>query len=302
MIFIFLFSSLPDRINLHNLTFINRVRDVQIVSLYIWGSDQPDKGDSWIATALQPDCAVTFSLPSGKCNLLAFDELGNSYGIAGNIQKNAPDTILIDLEYITFGRPNVDYGQYLLNLTNSLNGFALDTLILSSAQLDEDIVLDNFRIFPGNSIIVWLEKGIYSVSAVDQIGRTYSIDNIIIPHENRIVSIFSNMVTAPEPPIGITGNGTGSFLIENCLPIAITELQIVPQNGSDGIYLDSIALQPGESMIANLNPGFYAVLATDESNAEYYVSVEQQDTGISRLPITIEYLKHDFSFSKSSED
>lgn len=232
-----------------------------------------------------------------------FDELGNSYGIAGNNQKNAPDTIAVDLEYITSGRPNADYGHYMLNLTNSLYGFALDTLMLSSKQLIEDIIIDGFRIFPGASTIIWLDKGIYSVNVADQIGRTYSTDNITVPSDSCVVSIISSMLINPQPPVGITGNGCGSLVIENCLPMSvITELQITTQNVPDGIFLDSIALQPGASIIVKLNPGYYSVTATDEFGAEYYVSIEQQDTGTLRLPIVNEYLHYDFSFPVSSQE
>lgn len=254
-------------------------------------------------TNLQPDSSVTISLPSGKCNILAFDELGNSYGIAGNIQKNTPDTIAIDLEYITFGIPNVDYGHYLLNLTNSLDGFALDTLILSSARINKDIIIDGFRVFPGTSIIIWLDEGIYSVNAVDQIGRTFSINNITFPNDSCMISVVNSMLINPVPPVGITGNGSETLFIDNCLPAAaITELRIVPQNGSDVIYLDDITLQPGEHIIANLNPGIYSVTVTDEFGAEYYVSIEQQDTGSLRLPIVNEYLQYDFSFPENSQE
>ncbi|MCK4504754.1 MAG: hypothetical protein KAW14_03995 [Candidatus Aegiribacteria sp.] len=299
-----LFSvSVQNQADLHDFTVINEVRDLEIVSLYVWCVGHNSKGDNRLHSSLQPDSSVTFTLPSGKCNILAFDELGNSYGIAGNYQKNAPDTITIDLEYITFGRPNVDYGYYLLSLTNSLLGFALDTLILSSDLLAENIIIDDYRIFPGTSIIIWLDEGIYSVNAVDQIGRTYSTNNITVPTDSCMVSIIDSMISNPQPPVGITGNGTGSLLIKNCLPTAeITELQIIPQNGSDGIFLDSIALQPGVSMVAKLNPGIYSITATDEFGAKYIISFEQQDTDIIRLPITYESLQYDFSFPINSQE
>jgi len=303
MFFLFLISSIPNEIDPNNLIIINKVRDVQIISLYIWGSGQSDKGENWIIADLQSDSSVTFSLPSGKCNILAFDELGNSYGIVGFYLKNAPDTIAIDLEYITFGRPNADYGHHLLNLTNSLNGFALDTFRLSSTRLYEDIIIDGFRVFPGNSIAIWLDRGIYSVDAVDQIERTFFTDSITIPHENCNIAIVSNMIVNPLPPVGIAGNGSETLFLENCLPAAaITELLILHRDGSDGIYLDSIRLEPGEHMVANLNPGFYSLLATDEYGAEYYVSIEQKNTESLRLPIVYEYLQYNFSFPDYSQE
>jgi len=295
--------TLPDQTDIHGLTVINNVRNIEIVSLYFWGTGAASKGENWLDNVLQPDSAVAISIPSGKCNFLAFDELGNSYGIAGFYKKNTPDTIMVDLEYITFGRPNVDYGHNLLNLTNSLNGFALDTLILSSSLLSQDIVIDGFRLFPGAAIIIWLDKGIYSIYAVDQIGRTFSTDSITILHESCNIAIVSSMIVNPLPPAGIAGNGSETLFLENCLPSAvITELMIQPQDGSDGIYLDSITLKPGEHIIANLNPGFYSVLATDDYGAEYYVSIEQQNTGSLRLPIVYEYLQYDFSFPEDSQD
>ncbi len=282
---------------------INEVRDLEIVSLYVWGAGHKSKGDNRLQFSLQPDSSFTFILPSGICNFLAFDELGNSYGIADFYKKNAPDTLEIDLEYITFGRPNVDNGYYLLNIANSLNGFALDTFRLSSTRLYEDIIIDGFRVFPGNSITLWLDKGIYSVDAVDQIGRTYSVERVTVPDSVRVVSITGSMIIDPSQPVGIAGNGSGLLFIENCLPMAvITELRIIPQNGPDGIHLDSIALQPGASIVANLNPGYYSVLATDEFGAEYYASIEQQNTGSLRLPIVYEYLQYDFSFPQDSQE
>jgi hypothetical protein len=276
---------------------------VQIVSLYIWGSGQLDKGSNWLFTNLQPDSTVTFTLPSGKCNVLAFDELGNSYGIAGIIQKCVPDTITIDLEYITFGRPNVDHGHHLMSLTNSLQGFALDTLILSSEQLKTDIIIDDFRIFPGNSIVIWLDEGIYLINAVDQIGRTYTADSITVPSDSCIVTVVNSMINDPQPPVGITGSGSGSLLIENCLPESvITKLQIVPKDGSDGIYLDNIALQPGASMVARLNPAYYSLTAVDDFGTEYFISFEQQSTGIQRLPVTYVYMQYDFSFPENNQE
>jgi hypothetical protein len=111
------------------------------------------------------------------------------------------------------------------------------------------------------------------------------------------------MIIDPSQPVGITGNGSGLLFVENCLPLnVITELQIVSEDGSDVIYLDSIALEPGEQIVVNLNPGFYSVLATDEFDAEYYVPIEQQDTGSLRLPIVYEYLQYDFSFPEDSQE
>ena len=203
---------------LQDLTVINGVRGTEVVSLYLWGTGDNRTGENRLHDYLQPDSAVTISIPSGKCNILAFDELGNSYGIAGFYKKSAPDTITVDLEYITFGRPNVDHGHHLLNLTNSLNGFALDTLILSSSLLAQDIMIDDFRLFPGAAIIIWLDKGIYSINAVDQIGRTFFTDSITIPDESCNVSIVSSMIENPLLPVGITGNGSRILFVENCLP------------------------------------------------------------------------------------
>ena len=288
---------------LQNFTVINEVRDLEIVSLYVWGAGHNIKGDNRLNSNLQPDSSVTFALPSGKCNILAFDELGNSYAIAGFNKKSAPDTITVDLEYITYGRPNVDFGHHLLNLTNSLKGFALDKLVLSSSVLPHDILIDGFRVFPGTSIVIWLNKGNYSINAVDQIGRIYSIGNITVPNDSFAVAVVRSMIINPEPPVGVTGNGSRELFVENCLPSdVITELMVLPQDGSDGIYLDSITLQPGEHIVAYLNPGFYSVLATDDSGTEYYVSIEQQDTVSHILSIVYEYLHYDFSFPEDSQE
>lgn len=296
-------GSFSQEVLTHDLTLINRVRDINIVSLYLWSSGGHSKGENRLYDLLRPDSSVTFTIPSGKCNLLAFDELGNSYGVNGSLQKCKSDTIEIDLEYITFAIPNIDYGDYPFILTNSISGFALDTLMLSSAQLNEDIIIDDFRIFSGNSMIIWLNEGIYSLNVIDQIGRAYSTDSITVPDDNCTVTIVSSMISNPQPPIGIAGTGNGSLLMENCLPNAvITGLHLIPRNGSDGIFLDSITLQPGVSVVLKLNPGNYSIAATDEFGAEYHISFEQQGTDIVRLPITNEFLQYDFRFPDSNQE
>lgn len=295
-------SFIPDDTSPDNLTVINKVKNVQIVSLYIWGSDQSDKGDSWITTNVQPDSSVSFSLPSGKCNILAFDELGNSYEIKGSFKKNTPDTLDIDLEYLTFSTPNIDYGDYPLNLFNSLSGFAVDIVILSSPDPEPDIVIDNLRVFPGNSITVWLDKGNYSITAVDQIDRTYHIERVSVPCDSGSVSILDSMICNPVVPIGITGRGSGALIIENCLPwTAINELRIPPDDDFEGIHLDDLSLQPGAGIVIELDPGLYPLTVSDEHDGKYSLLVEVTDANTTRIPLTSDFLDFNFSFPERQD-
>lgn len=287
---------------MHDLTLINRVRDINIVSLYLWSSDEGSKGENRLCNLLLPDSCVTFAIPSGRCNILAFDELGNSYGIKGSLQKNTQDTLEIDLEYITFAALNIDHGHYPLNLTNSLSGLSLDRIILSSLQLDQNIVIDNYRVFPGNNLIIWLDKGNYSITAVDQIDRTFNTEGISVPDDSCIVFILDNMICDPVAPIGITGNGSEALLIENCLPrTAIIEVRILPDDDFEGIYLDDLSLHPGASIVIELDQGIYAITALDEHDRKYSLLIELTDSNTTRIPITSEFLDLDFSFQEYSE-
>ena len=288
--------------NQHSLTIVNNIAELDIISLYIWGTDQSSKGENRIGSILQPDSSVTFTIPSGKCNILAFDELDNSYEIQGTLKKNTQDTLEIDLEYMTFAAPNFDHGHYPLHLKNSLPGFALDRITLSSPQLDQDIVIDNHRVFPGNNINIWLDKGIYSIIAVDQIDRAFSTEGISVPDDSCIVSISESMICNPVVPIGITGSGSGALLIENCLPwTPITELRIPPDDNFEGIYLDDLSLQPGTSIVIELDPGMYELTISDEHGWKYSLLVALTDSNTTRISITSDFLDFDFSFPERPE-
>lgn len=302
LLFALISGSFAQEILMHDLTLINRIRDINIVSLYLWSSGGDSKGENRLGDPLHPDSSITFTLPSGKCNILAFDELGNSYEIKGLLKKNAQDTLQIDLEYLSFNTPNIDYGNYPLNLFNSLSGFALDTVILSSPHLERNIVIDDCRVFPGNNITIWLDKGNYTMTAVDQIDRTYRIERISVPDDSCMFSISDNMICNPVVPVGITGNGSGALLIENCLPwTVLTELLISPDVNFDGIYLDDLSLQPGASIVIELDPGMYAVTASDERDGKYSMIIELTDSNTIRIPLTFDYLNFNFSFPDSQD-
>ncbi len=287
----------PEDADVHPFIVANGIPDLDILSLYIWNADFTSKGTDLLTENLQPDSTVILFLPSGRMNVLAFDELGNSYGIPGLVKKNAPDTLVIDLEHITYGRPNVDCGSYMLNIENTLYGFSLDTIRISSPGLDGEILLGAQRVFPGTGIIIWLDKGIYSINALDQTGGEYSTGKFLFPARTGGISIEESMRVDPLLPVGIAGNGSASLLITNRLPLsALTGLEIVSEAGSEGVSLDNISLQPGESIIAALAPGPYTLTCIDEAGAEYRASFDLDENSVRKLFLTSDFMMFDFSF------
>jgi hypothetical protein len=287
----------PEDADIHPFIVANGIPDLDIVSLYIWNADLTSKGANILEGSLQPDSTVLLFLPSGRMNVLAFDELGNAYGIPGLIKKNAPDTLVIDLEHITYGRPNVDFGTYMLNIENTIYGFSLDTIRISSPGLDGEILLGAQRVFPGTGIIIWLNKGIYSIEALDRTGGEYSTGKFLFPARTGGITIDESMRINPSLPVGIVGYGSASLLIVNRLPLsALTGLEIIPEAGSEGVSLDNISLQPGESIVAALAPGPYTLTAMDEAGAEYRASFDLDENSVWKLFLTSGFMIFDFSF------
>lgn len=283
---------------LHSLTVINALRSDEIVTLYIWGSGSDRKGENLLEEHLPPDSEITLSIPSGKCNILAFDELGNSYGIPGLIQKNTPDTVFIDLQHITYGRPNIDLGQYLLTLDNSVQGFALDTLIINSITSTEKVIIDYVRLFPEQKAYIWLDKGLYRIVAVDQTGRSYITDTFSMPEDSRSISFTENMILEPARPIGEVGDGASVLIVQNSMPYdRITDFTISSFDDNSAIIgLDSLSVEPGESFIVYLEPGEYWLESVDGSGARYSLSFDLLEEDVLRIHLTYNHLEYDFGF------
>lgn len=281
----------------HPFAVVNGIPELDILSLYVWSADFASKGDDLLAGDLQPDSSVTLLLPSGRMNVLAFDQLGNSYGIPGFVLKNNADTLVIDLEHITYGRPNFDFGPYMLNIENTLYGSSLDTFRISSPGLEGDILLGAQRVFPGTGIIIWLDKGIYSIDALDRTGVEYSTGEFLFPARNGGISIDESMRVDPPLPVGIAGNGSASLLIMNRLPrSALAGFEIVPEAGREGISLHDISLQPGECILAALPPGSCALTGFDQAGAEYRAFFELYENSVRTLFLTGDFMVFDFSF------
>ena len=281
-------------VGLHSFSVFNGIPGLDIVSVYVWETGDSSKGDCRIGEAIPPAEEASFELPSGEYNILSFDELGNSYGIQNNLQTNEPDTLVIDLEHLMYDSPNVDLGSHLLTLWNSLQGFAIDTLILFPGS----IVIDDFRIFPGSCIYLWLEKGRYTIRAVDQAGRVFISDTVEVPSEECDLSIVPAMIENPAEPIGVAGEGEVILIVENCLPNSIiSELRIIPRSAPGGIFLEDLGLQPVSSIIVYLAPGTYSISGRDSRDAEFTVSLEVTDPIVYRVPVTFDNLEYDFGFS-----
>lgn len=295
LILLSLFSTSNDQ--LHTFTVSNSLSELDIVSLYLWDADDNTKGENWLDTPLEPDSSVVFHIPSGECNLLAFDELDNSYGVPNIIQKNSPDTLWIDLEHMTYSRPNVDFGPCMLGITNDIPGYAIDTLMVYSDRQDSVLILDEYRLFPGSKLILWLDKGYYSIMAVDQIGREFRTQYFMVPLDTVFTSLKRHMLKYSAEPIGIVGSGSCSLLLEHCLPDAtLTQLTIAPQYEGEMIYLDDLEFEPGESIIASLPPGSYSVSAVDDYGDSFTAQFSIDDGEVRRLFLTYDLMEYDLGF------
>jgi hypothetical protein len=275
---------------------VNHVRETDIVSLYAWNPGCGWKGVNLLESGLEPGAAALIGLAPGEYNVLAFDGLGNSYGLRDTVSAGALDTLALDLQHIMYHRPNFDLGGYLVVLSNGLRGLALESIDITSAGSGESLGIGQVRIFPGWIAYLWLERGTYSVTATDQAGRVFTADSLTVPGVDTL-RVTEEMLAEAREPLGMVGRGSCVLLIENNLAgYRIVRLEILPGSGDAGIRMEDLSLEPGDGIVAALDPGGYRVTATDDSGAGYSALVQLDDGGAVRLFLCSDYLEFDFGF------
>lgn len=282
---------------LHPLTIRSGVRETGIVSLFIWQAGTSSKGVDLLETPLFCSEDMTVWIPSGRCNILAFDELGNSYGIQGWVQKSRPDTLEMDIQHITFGIPNFDHGPYLLRIMNERGNLPITSISVVSGSTKEEISASERIVFPGSGIILWLQKGEHYVRALDTAGREYRMNPISVPDGQNEFTIGYRDLLYPEEPIGAAGDGDIPLMIMNCLPYSpLQKLLIMDISGAAVLYVDSLGLEPGRTVLAMLSKGVYSVELTDSAGAAYGNAVTVEDGGVYMMRLDPDEIIPDFSF------
>jgi len=295
LVIIALFHTIGDRGELHSLTVLNSVDDRSIVSLYIWMAGSTRKGDNLLVDPVPPGSSVGVSIPSGRCNLLAFDDLGNPYGLSGLVQKNRADSLLIDLHLITFGRPAADLGEHLFYVENSLSGLAVDTVLVEAGVTGENYTIAGFRLFPGQTLDLWLKKGDYSITAVDQLGRHYLIGSYSVPADPG-TEVTENDLAFPAEPLGVAGSGNALILVFNSTPYSVFHTVALFCDDDPVLLCDDLSIRPGESILLETVPGPIILTLTDDSEAAYSVTLVPEAERLTRVFVSYGMLETDFSF------
>jgi len=282
------------------LRIYNGLRDIDIVSVYFWSSGNLSKGYNLLGSSvIEPDSCFVPPLPADTCNLLLFDELGNSYGFENIVLIESDDSLGLDLQHLEFLVPNIDRGQYPLRVLNSLDGFALDRFHLSAEDSTaSEIEISDHRIFPRRSIVIWLEEGTYSLTAEDQTGRLLYIERIDIGSSRGEVFLSEENV-AEQAPLRTAGSGNLSLLVRNCLPGSdLTEILLIPLDGAGAIqsFLDDGPLLPGEEFLIRMDSHDYLLEARDDHHGVFSYKPEQTGVDENSWPVTWDYLDLDFGF------
>lgn len=285
------------------LKIYNRLRDIDIVSVYFWSSGNISKGVNLLGSSvIEPESCFVPPLPGDTCNLLLFDELGNSYGFENIVLSESDDSLGLDLQHLEFLAPNVDNGQYPLRVLNSLDGFALDRFhIVPCDSTASEIDISEHRIFPGRSMVIWLEEGTYSLTAEDQIGRLLLYEPVEIGASLNQISLSEEDV-AEQTPIRATGSGSLSLIIRNCLPgSSLTEVLLIPLDGTEAVksFLDDAPLLPGEEFLIRMDSYDYLLEARDDHHGIFSHQPEPIGTSERSWSVTWDYLDLDFGFPET---
>jgi len=283
------------------LRIYNRLRDIDIVSVYFWSSGNISKGANLLGSSvIEPESCFVPPLPGDTCNLLLFDELGNSYGFENIVLSESDDSLGLDLQHLEFLAPNVDNGQYPLRVLNSLDGFALDRFhIVPCDSTASEIDISEHRIFPGRSVVIWLEEGTYYLTAEDQIGRLLLYERIEIGAFRSDISLSEENVAQEPVPIRSAGSGSLSLHVRNCLPYSdLTEILLIPTApmGAVLVFLEDEPLLPGEELLILMDSFDYLVEARDDHQSTFSYLPESNGTEAVRWSISWDYLDLNFSF------
>jgi hypothetical protein len=196
-----------------------------------------------------------------------------------------------------YDMPNVDLGGFLLELDNRLQGVALERIEISREDGPDRFTADGIRIFPGWGIYLWLDRGTYSLSVTDQLGRVCMIDSVPVPRGGGPLQVGEEMMPGVGEPLGIAGEGSAVLLVENHLPYdRIESVEVIPDDGSAGEYVGNAGMEPGRSMAFALDPGGCTVIATDDAGTSYRAGVILEDGRACRLFVQYGYLVYDFGF------
>jgi hypothetical protein len=282
------------------LRIYNRLRDINIVSVYFWSSGDLSKGCNLLGSSvIEPDSCFVPPLPGDTCNLMLWDELGNSYGFENIVLEESDDSLGLDLQHLEFLVPNVDRGPYPLRVLNSLDGFALDRFYISAEDsTGSEIDISEHRIFPGRSIVVWLEEGTYSLTAEDQTGRLLYLDRIEVGSSRGEVSLSEENVAEPVS-IRTAGSGSFSLRVRNCLPGSnLMEILLIPldRTGAVQCFLDDSPLLPGEELLIRMDSFDYLLEARDDHDGIFSYQPEPTVAHEIEWSVTWDYLDLDFSF------
>lgn len=285
---------------MRNLVLSSGVREVGLTSLYVWKPGEDSKGRDLLAGSLSMDSCISVLVPAGRFNILVFDELGNSYAYRG-LEGELPDTLRIDNSMITYQRPNIDLGSHMLNLTNSLQGFPIDSILLAGPD-GELLELGGFRIFPGSSLILWLDPGQYDITVMDGTGRWLRPGGTSIPSDTSLVSVGEEDLCDPEPPLGICGDGDATVLVENRVwRCCIVELEVEGDKATPGLLLENIRMEPGDGIVIQLDAGDRLLRAVDADGMSYSLDVRFDPSTAHRYFISNADMVYDFGFPGDEE-
>jgi hypothetical protein len=278
------------------LTLVNGLRDDSIVSIYVREYGSVARGDNLLSEELPPGAVISAELPQGHYSILAFDCSGTSYGITPFVHESGEDTVHIELQYVTFDRPNVDLGPFMLPLSSDIPGFAIAEMTLTGDD-GSTVRIEDLRIFPNAGVVLWMSPGLYRIEAMDEIGRLYRLDGISVPCDTASIHIRRDMVVRPEEPVGAAGHGSASVLLENCLPNTQIE-SINMSDETDNILLDleDLSLDPGCSILLQLEPMEYRLTAVDDRGGIYSADFILEAGDIRLLSLTDAFVLYDFSF------
>jgi hypothetical protein len=277
----------------------NEFQNSSINSLYVWDADTLDKGANILCTgALTSGQSVSIPQPEHSINLLAFDDVGNSYSLRGFSPAGPGDTIRIGLKILDLSTPNLDHGRCPVNIINSLAGLDLDSIRAWPCPTGDTLSVATVALYNGRNSILWLDPGLWTIRAYDELGDSYGIDSIHVSSaEEAVVHIrHQEDLSKPYQKSERTAGNVVFIIVNNIPDREICSAEAVRQ--ADRLtmeFLSNSVLRPGESLVCRIDPGEYTLHATDDLGGSYtlWMPVEQDTTVIH---IDTSALDFDFGF------
>jgi len=250
------------------ITITNSLGGYDIAQIYIYPSDQANRGEDLQATDLTGGQSAVFQFVPGNYNILIIDEDDDSYFFENLTVPKEGLVKEITLDDLNWDHPHVGSGRCPITITNDLGDYDIWYLYIDPAGTGPSTEYMGSNIaFTGEKVTAWVEPGSYDIQVVDDTDFTYTYGSVAVSETSgATLTVTPEDIDTPRPPAVPTTvtivNGLGSYDIWY-----VYVSRTIDPWGDD--KLGTSILGPGESIDVDITTGAWDMKVEDEDGDTY---------------------------------